>query len=601
MIIGSLSKNYHSYQNIFIVQNRNYWKACHFEYNREKDLVLTLDYGLIQEIDAAGGTVGYLDHITDNQIMERYNYEMYYFFSRWYCDKNGDDLFSHRKIGVGNAFRVEIWNDLTYFTRMFINLSQIVKSKYDNIFVGIDDEVILKILSKLGLKYSKWLPPKEDIYKSYYFPIFQWNSEQIYPSRFRSLVKRLIIFTGNVLIDILKLIKLRPDNVDIYIHDYHPTRPVIDALIKDGKVNIINETLRSIKRLLIHQRLPGWTTSNKNRQFSKTQLANFKNNKHEKWIIEGIEISEMLYELFLNRISDSLPFYLQYVDTLIRFFKKKNLKLAIPISNIGNTNCLILNYCEANNISSYLIINGLLTASYLDEAKNATWINSYGESIKNDYFESKSNIVCLGDPRMDVYANSSRVRCKKKRPVILIGAAGYDNIDLNSYLAYEFDFLKDVLSACEILIQQGFEMELVIKVRPNGYLKQYADFVKEYFPGLPIELHDSIPFREIAEQSDFYISFYSQTILEVSSLGIPAIYYKKDNQFSHPPFDGKSELITALSIKDLIDKIGLYYSGSKAYDLFMKKEVLEKYIGPLDGKNLNRNMEFIYALLEREK
>lgn len=65
---------------------------------------------------------------------------------------------------------------------------------------------------------------------------------------------------------------------------------------------------------------------------------------------------------------------------------------------------------------------------------------------------------------------------------------------------------------------------------------------------MTVELHDQIPFGQLIRQADFYISFYSQTLFEASCLGIPALYYKKDNEIKYPPFDGASELITAASL-----------------------------------------------------
>lgn len=62
-----------------------------------------------------------------------------------------------------------------------------------------------------------------------------------------------------------------------------------------------------------------------------------------------------------------------------------------------------------------------------------------------------------------------------------------------------------------------------------------------------------------------------------------------------PPFDGKSELVTAFSFEDLVRKMELFYKCDSIYDSFEVKSIMEKYIGPLDGHNIERNMEFIYS------
>jgi hypothetical protein len=102
---------------------------------------------------------------------------------------------------------------------------------------------------------------------------------------------------------------------------------------------------------------------------------------------------------------------------------------------------------------------------------------------------------------------------------------------------------------------------------------------------------------EVFISTDLYISLYSQTHFEASCFGIPCIYYKNDKEIIDPPFDFKSELVTVDNISDLEKAILDFANGSTIFDDFLKKSVLEKYIGPLDGKNLDRNIEFITKLI----
>lgn len=121
------------------------------------------------------------------------------------------------------------------------------------------------------------------------------------------------------------------------------------------------------------------------------------------WEIERSIFGSMLYRIILERVAKHLPEYLRTLDNIIGYFKNRHLKLMGPVTEIWMTNCLPTNYCHANNVPTYLIINGLLGVAYGDDAKHAKVINSYGESIKNNYFRGMNNIVCLGDPRMDHY------------------------------------------------------------------------------------------------------------------------------------------------------------------------------------------------------
>jgi hypothetical protein len=210
-----------------------------------------------------------------------------------------------------------------------------------------------------------------------------------------------------------------------------------------------------------------------------------------------------------------------------------------------------------------------------------------------------NNIVCLGDPRMDAYVQHVSQRAvNRNTPTITIGASGHNNIDLNSYLAVEFDFMHDVLRAIRTLKVQGVPLRVVIKLRANGYRQQYEEFVEEYFPGLVDEISDTVPIRQVLDKTDFFISIYSQTLFEASCLGIPCLYYKKDNEIIDPPFDGNSELVTVSSVNELGIALEDFRMGSTRFDAFLQKAVMEKYIGPLDGRNLERNIGYIYNLIK---
>ena len=103
---------------------------------------------------------------------------------------------------------------------------------------------------------------------------------------------------------------------------------------------------------------------------------------------------------------------------------------------------------------------------------------------------------------------------------------------------------------------------------------------------------------EVLIRCDLYISICSQTLFEASCLGIPAIYYKEDKEYLDPPFDGKSELVTVDSIGALKRAFLDFKNNDARFDAFLDKSIMENYIGPLDGKSLERNLEFIYKLLD---
>jgi hypothetical protein len=60
-----------------------------------------------------------------------------------------------------------------------------------------------------------------------------------------------------------------------------------------------------------------------------------------------------------------------------------------------------------------------------------------------------------------------------------------------------------------------------------------------------------------------------------------------------------SELVTVTSEKDLVQALFYFVNGDCRYDAFLDRKIMEKYVGPLDGDNLERNIKFIYNLLNK--
>ena len=138
----------------------------------------------------------------------------------------------------------------------------------------------------------------------------------------------------------------------------------------------------------------------------------------------------------------------------------------------------------------------------------------------------------------------------------------------------------------------------MIKVRANGYASQYRQFAAEYYPGLVDEILVDEPMPVVLARADFFISIYSQTLFEASCLGIPCVYYRADDEFKDPPFDGHSELVTVDSVDALVEALQDFRRSHPRFDAFLERAVMERYVGPLDGRNLERNRDFLYSLLD---
>lgn len=595
-----------SYEKIFIVDTKSKWNH-EFDYNKSTDLVLTLDFGLKKYISDLGGECYFVDHLIGQERMEENNYKIYKFFQTWHNDKSGKDIFTYKDIPFGMSFRLDFWNDYTYYFRLYLCLSEIKKLSFKSLIVSSESKVLQEVLFDLSFKFE--LSNREvQGNDSYYFPIEKYMTEKLRATgirgqlyRARSLVSNLY---GSLLFFVDKLFKHK-ETKTVFIQEYHPTKQLISCLRATKNINVLlcnfsrNEKWRNnLKERL----LPLWGQESPYIETSNNLLVDFEHCKHQRLVLDnGENVSDKAYSIILNRVEKALPKKLYLLDACNQYLLKSKVDLSIIISNIGETATLFDICCKSKGIPSYLIINGLLGVNYSDESKHATYINSYSESIKNNYFKGMDNIVVLGDPRMDVYANVELKKINREVPTIVIGASGFSPVDLGSYVAIEFDFMHDVLSALKEVKELGTNLKVIIKVRPNGYYKQYQKFVDEFFPSLVVEIIALKPMKEVLQSADLYISINSQTLFEASSMGIPIIYYKKDNEVLPPPFDNNPDLVTVSTPMDLTQVIKDFRTDSSLFHPFLTKGVMEKYVGPIDGLNTRRNLDFIFSLIKKSK
>ena len=113
------------YRHVHIVASRNQWSAAAGRYDPRRDLVLTLDFGLRRQIEAAGGTVEYLDRLGEQAAMQENNFLAGAFFRTWHHDASGNDLFTARGIPFGFAFRIEMWSEFLGYVRLRASLEQL--------------------------------------------------------------------------------------------------------------------------------------------------------------------------------------------------------------------------------------------------------------------------------------------------------------------------------------------------------------------------------------------------------------------------------------------------------------------------------------------
>jgi hypothetical protein len=574
-----------SFDNIYIIDSFNLLNQI--EFNIDKDLCLTFDFALVNHIKNKGGNILYIDNLIESETMNQNNFKFYEFFKKWHYDLNGRDIFVHKEIDFGFALRLEIWNDLTY--------------KYNNLIVGTEDKNIIQILNYLKLKFKKlnFNVETNNNLNNFYFPIHQWLDEKVRYKGSRAIkyvIRDYLSLLQSLIITFYDKLFINKFNRPlIYVQEYHPTKNIINKIYNNKKYRVLLATFS--KSIRFYRYIPIYKNDAKFNEIADNLISTFLSNKHEKYLINGIDISDELYDIIVKRIRPRLSNYITNLDYIINYLNSENLKLIVLVTNIGKVSTLIDCVGKHYHIPRFLIINGYMSGDFLDESKHANFFNSYSISIKNHFYKNMNNVFCLGDPRMDKYANIPSKDINRNNPTITIGTSAHSIIDLNSFVAVEFEFMFQVLGAIASFVDIKDNFKIIIKVRPNGYIEQYQNFISLYFPFLNITILDSGTMKEIFNKTDLYISLYSQTLIEASCIGIPVIYHKNDKEKIDPPFDNNSELVTTTNTNELIVAIDDFLNNNHRFSNFLKKEILEKYIGPLDGKNIERNLDFIYDLV----
>jgi hypothetical protein len=596
-----------NYRNIFILESRNWWGSCRDRFDPARDLVLTYDLGLQREVSRLGGQALYVDHLVDNAIMEKNNFLIYEFFRTWHMDTAGKDIFTHRGIPFGFAFRLDIWTDFVFHLQSRICLETLRGVKCESIYVGTQLGIVEAILKDMNIPFSPVPQAESPGLATYYFPAFRWMDERIRTKTLKHRVRDLITaIQGVVMFWLDRLLQSRNGKAGIFIHEYYPTRTLVQHLLHNSKVRVVLAHFSWASgwgKYFSERPIPVWGSVEQFQPDADRLMRTFRGGRGARLVLtNGVDVTESAYHVIEKRISAQIVETIRTLDCVIEYLNKLPINLAVLVANIGRVATLVDCVGKARGIPSYLIVNGMLGSAFLDEGKYATVINAYSTSMKEHYFRGMDNVVCLGDPRMDAYVEDvPRRLVNRKTPTVTIGASGHNNTSLNSYLAVEFEFMFDVLEALHRIKSQSPELRVVIKVRSNGYREQYEHFGNEYFPGLVDEIVDNVSIKDVLDRTDFFITIYSQTLFEASCMGIPCLYYKKDDEIMYPPFDGHSELVTVDNVDDLVRAFSDFQASDKRFDAFLDKSVMERYIGPLDGRNLERNLSFVDNLLAQSQ
>ncbi|MHB8155177.1 MAG: hypothetical protein ACYDFR_03880, partial [Candidatus Omnitrophota bacterium] len=309
MNISNSHKLNKSYRNIFLVQDRDFWRSCPFDYNKELDIVLTFDFSLFKEISSAGGQVFYLDHIIESDYMESLNHQVCEFLSKWYLDSLGKDIFHYKGIDIGLVFREEILNDVTSSVRIFASCIVLKGIQYKEIFVGFKDNLVSDILDLLTIKFKKW-SSKENKHKLFYFQGFGYLDSHFFSSGFKNILRSFLSTTLDLIFFIIdNILPGSADKLTIYAIDYYPTKEIVARLLQDKRFIIVKEQYTRGKDIFRQRRLPNFGLNQCYLKVAGELVAEFSRRKSCHLEIEGIAISDFIFKLIIKRIRLSLPGY----------------------------------------------------------------------------------------------------------------------------------------------------------------------------------------------------------------------------------------------------------------------------------------------------
>jgi len=591
------------YRNIYICNSISDWEILESHLDLEVDLVLTKNFAVKNKVIQSSGNCSYYQQLLSPDQAQDNNFIVQKFLENWNKDQTGNDLFTYNLVSYGLAFRIYIWTEIFDFVRLYSNLEKLLLHDFNRLIVFTSCDDAIQILKLLKIKFEEIQSQPENINEHFYFDNKKYMQTALSD---KGKLKK----SFNFMIDRYSNLKnyfesLKPGHtkkIHVVCQVYHPTIPIIENLKTHSEIYLLTTSKvgrRSFSKYLNSNYIP---IIGRQDNFVKLGSEIFKNYVHhrsaELRIESGSEISGHIYNLIDSRIESYLPKALQSIESIERYLRRHTVDLEIQIANLGFFETLLSCVLKKHCVTSFIVQNGLQTHRYGDEGKHATYINSYGPSIASNYFGAKNNVYSLGDPRMDKYVlNPRKLEICRSTPVIGIGSSAFNAIDLNSYPAIEFEFLFDVLSliVSEKVIPNYRTVK--IKVRPNCIISDYTNFLAKYFPSLRFTLAKNQSMYDFLADVDIYISIYSQTLFEASVLGIPTIYFKKDVEQHFPPFDGKSELVTANSIIELREKFLDFATESKRFDAFLSREIMEQYVGNLRGNALEENLIFIRELL----
>ena len=595
---------------IFINSTKNFKNICYTD--KQRFVVLTFNFEVKKLAESMELRNYYVDKIASPEKMSQLNKPLSEFLSSWYKDHNGGDLFKYKEINFGRAFLLTIWSEIVFKTRIIANIEALGLSNTSKVRIEANMTEVIKVLRVKNISFDviDIESPKEET--QLFFDIHRYMSNALQEKGIKTRIRSKILKISLLVKIMRNQINLSRKSRGIFLQVYHPTIPIIETLRKNRSITVFTNSVLGKPGLLKYFQSQNVFNIRKFKRIhqiaSNKIIENFRKQRVENFVNEFSSMVPMpmyLLECIIEKIRHESAIAVASIDAAEHFFRKNKISLYVSIANLGTFETVLDEYCRIKNIPRFMIINGYLSNDHYIDSRDADFINCYSESIKQNFYRNSDIALALGDPRMDEYSRkragiSKKLKAESEDWVIGIGTAGYNNTDLLSYVAFEFEFISEIMSSIfEFNCKNDRKIRIKLKIRSNGVKTQYEYFLRTYFPDLTVEIIGASNFSNFVGEVDLYISTYSQTLFEAATLGKPVIYFKKDIEELGAPFDGKSELVTARDAQELFGYISRVLNMKM--DDFAKIDVatIEKYFGFLDGNNKDRNVDFIYKLMQR--
>jgi len=307
-------------------------------------------------------------------------------------------------------------------------------------------------------------------------------------------------------------------------------------------------------------------------------------NHKERFNYFGMDFSGYIDNEVSWAIENIFPALMEVTDKASAVFKKAGVDCLLSQTDSPITYRYIYNIAKKNGIRNFTQPDGI-RSTIEPGYRHADNVLVYSEAMRSDLASEgvSSSFHVVGNPRFQaVYRQRESKGAEPALPLrVLIGMKAEGPQVIGHHYSSSNALLEEILRAL-----RPFKDRIRITVRTNPGQSECLEQIKRlYLPQDDFEIQrgETIPFEVAAQGQDLFIMSWTTAIVEAAVLGKMVIYYANDAVFQYPPFDGASELAALRTNGELEEAIKeILNGGRERYLRFGKKDVMEKYAGPLE-------------------